>query len=139
MSWSCSGSCSHVSHAYTTSSSGISAFGSVGYVLDGIEGYIYPSTKTQPFGTVKLCRKYSGSGDDDYLLFPGTGTNGTTCANGDGFTKDSSGIVRTDYTVPVGGTDWIGWVYLVRAPQSICAGAIPCAVAAALIPILLDD
>ena len=136
MSWSCSGTCSHVSHTYTTSSTGISAFQSVGYVLDGIEGYIYPSTKAQPAGTVKLCRKYSPTGDD-YIIFPGTGAGGATCGNGDGFTKDSSGVVRTDYTGTVGGTDWIGWVYPVRASQAICNNAIPCSVLAGIVSTLV--
>jgi hypothetical protein len=127
MSWKCSSSsCSHVSHAYTTSSTDVSTLNSWGYTLDGIEGYIYPSTKTQqPPGTVKLCRKTSA--DDDYILFSGTGTDGRTCEIGDGFTLDENGNPRTDYTGTMLGTDWIGWVYPVRPPQAICANGVPCA------------
>jgi serine protease len=135
MSYSCPSACVHVSHVYTTDSVGLSAFGSAGYVLDGIEGYIYPSSKAQPAGTVKLCRKYNST-RDDYILFTGTGTGGTTCGSGDTFTLNGSGTAYTDYTSPVGGTDWIGWVYPVRSAMAICTNAIPCSTLAAILSII---
>jgi hypothetical protein len=119
MSWKCNGSCSHVSHSYTTEQAGVEAFKQMGYVLDGIEGYVFPHSKSpQPIGTVKLCRKYSEA-RDDYVLFAGTGPNGGTCGTSDGFTRDANGNLLVDYTVSAGGTDYIGYVYPVRAPQAV--------------------
>jgi hypothetical protein len=125
MSWKCSGTCSHVSHFYTTSSDGITWGQGNGYVVDGIEGYIYPSTKEQPPGTVKLCRKYAPSPRDDYILFAGTGTDGKTCGDNDGYTRDSGGNLINDYTQTTG-ADWIGWVYPLDRPRPICANMAPC-------------
>lgn len=45
-----------------------------GWKVDGVEGFVLPGP--QP-GTVKLCRKFNGS---DYILFPGSGTNGDDCS-----------------------------------------------------------
>jgi hypothetical protein len=119
MSWKCSGTCSHVSHFYTTDPAGIAAYLALGYVVDGIEGYVFPSSKQQPPGTVKLCRKYAPSPRDDYILFAGTGTNGATCGDTDGFTRDGAGNLIHDYTWPVGSTEFIGWVYPARASQAV--------------------
>ena len=57
-----------VGHAYATLDSEMSAFVSVGYVFDGIEGYLYPPTVSQPFGTIGVYRRYNAS-LDDYGLF----------------------------------------------------------------------
>ncbi len=118
MSWTCSGVCSHVSHFYTTDPVGVAVYKGLGYSVDGIEGYVFPTTKAQPPGTIKLCRKYA-TARDDYVLFAGTGANGTTCGSTDGFTKDSGGNLYQDYTVTAGNTDFIGWVYPVRASQPV--------------------
>lgn len=121
MSWTCTQACSKVSHFYTTDVSGVLAYEALGYKVDGIEGYVFPTTKSQPAGTVKLCRKYSPA-RDDYILFPGTGPSGLSCGNGDGFTPYS------DYTQTAGGTDWIGWVLPVRRPTEVCPGGVACGV-----------
>lgn len=59
----------YTSHAYTTETAGISMFKSVGYRLDGIEGYIFPSSLTSaPPGTEKLYRRYNSALGNDYIL-----------------------------------------------------------------------
>lgn len=114
----CASSPKHISHFYTTDESTVRVYtgyylsgvkdpGSpgIGYRLDGIEGFIFPTTVAQPASTVKLCRKYDAA-RDDYVLFPGVGTGGTTC------TGTSDGYSGGSYATLVGGTDWIGWVKL---------------------------
>jgi hypothetical protein len=55
-----------VGHNYTTDVT------AAGYVLDGVEGYIYPpDTTPQPLGTVALWRRYS-TVNKDYMIFPST-------------------------------------------------------------------
>jgi len=87
---------------YTADAAGIAAYESIGYKLDGIEGYIYPKTVTQPAGTVRLMRKYNPA-RDDHAIFPETVTSYFTSL---GYTEDS-------------GSDWLGYVY----PNS--TGGIP--------------
>ena len=68
----------------------------VGYNLDGVEGYIFPKTMSQPSGTVRLLRKYNPA-RDDHAIFPEI----TSIVNdmwNQGYTENS-------------GSDWLGWVY----------------------------
>lgn len=129
--------CCHSTHVYTTSGSEVSSLKAASYKLDGIEGYIYPTTQPRPQGTVKLCRKYSGLTRDDYILFPSTGS--LVCGSGDGYTRDAGNVLYSDYTGTYGGTDWIGWVHPVAASESVCSGGIPCKVARSLFALLSDD
>jgi hypothetical protein len=106
---------SHLSHVYSTSSSGVQLYtgydpsgvyvgGGAGYKLDGVEGYIFPTTAPQPVGAVHLCRKYDPA-RDDYVMFTGAGAGGLDCsATTDGYTGGN-------YYQTAGGTDWVGWVY----------------------------
>lgn len=102
MSWKCGDSAepvcanfpNHTDHTYTTDAAGISAYQSVGYKLDGTEGYIYPNTVPQPAGTTKLYRKYNAT-YDDHAIFPESELANMAAA---GYTVDS-------------GAAWIGWVY----------------------------
>ena len=118
LSWACPSSsdpnCTnnqHVSHVYSTNVPG-EGWLSVGYKVDGIEGYVFPKTMNQPAGTVKLCRKYYEL-NDDYILFPGAGAGGTDCSVAtDQYTPGSN------YTQSFS-DDWIGWVYTARAPQPV--------------------
>ena len=84
---------------YTTDSSGISSFRSVGYELDGIEGYIYqrctPEPTCIPSGAVRLYRLYNAA-RDDYAIFP----------ESERAQKQAEGYVSTP-----GLNDWIGYVY----------------------------
>jgi serine protease len=84
----------HVDHVYTTEQAGIDAYTGVGYVLDGIEGYIFPNYEPQPEGTVKLFRKYNPE-RDDHAIFPET-----ELAD-----MEAQGYDLSD------GNDWIGYVY----------------------------
>lgn len=108
----------HLSHFYSTDEAAVRVYTGkyvsgvidtstpgLGYQLDGIEGYIFPTTVPQPSGTVKLCRKYDAA-RDDYVLFPGVGTGGTNCSG------TSDGYTGGNYSTLVGSTDWIGWVRL---------------------------
>ena len=96
-----------VNHAYTTEVAGISAFESVGFALDGIEGYIYPNSIAQPAGTVKLYRKHHPT-LDRYVLFPENQYNHFI---GQGFT----GTV---------GSEWIGYVCPNPLPNTgVCPGS----------------
>ncbi|MEO5625266.1 MAG: S8 family serine peptidase [Dokdonella sp.] len=104
-------------HVYSTSTSDTSQWLGLGYRLDGIEGYIYPSTIAQPAGTVKLCRAYDAT-LHDYALFLGTGTGGTSCASTDGYV--AGGVYNQ---TPVS----LGWVLSARDPQPVCAGGSTCA------------
>ncbi|MGK3987429.1 S8 family serine peptidase [Sorangium sp. So ce136] len=64
------GNADHRDHTYTTDARGIAAYAAVGYKLDGIEGYVFPSTlASPPPGTVRLLRRYSRA-RDDHAIFP---------------------------------------------------------------------
>lgn len=112
MSWRCGDSLpnpfvctSNPSHVDTVlvNHSEVSGYYAIGYRVDGIEGYIYPSTAAQPAGTVRLLKRYNPT-LDDYAVFPET-TLGTMTAQG--------------YTT-ISGLDWMGYVYLNPA-----SGAMP--------------
>lgn len=79
---------------YTADPTGVAAYQSAGYKLDGIEGYIYPKTITQPLGTVRLMRKYNPQ-RDDHAIFPETALSAMTAQ---GYIQNS-------------GSDWLGYVY----------------------------
>jgi hypothetical protein len=113
MSWQCQTSgCADVSHVYAVASE-LPAFQSVGYQVDGIDGFIYPKTQSpQPANTVKLCRKYD-SGRDDYILFAGTGAGGNDCSG------TSDGFSGSNYTAVAAGSDWLGYVHPVQAPGPV--------------------
>lgn len=86
----------NVDHTYTTEKRGIKLFERYGYMLDGIEGYIYPRTvSSQPPGTVRLYRKYNPT-RDDHAIFP---ESELASMNAQGYTRNT-------------GNDWIGYVYL---------------------------
>lgn len=65
----CSSNPQHVDTTYTADPNGVASFQSRGYLLDGIEGYVYPKTLPQPAGTVRLMRKYNPV-RDDHAIFP---------------------------------------------------------------------
>jgi serine protease len=90
----CASTPAHIDTVYTTDAAGINAFVGVGYLLDGLEGYIYPKSQPQPVGTVRLIRKYN-SARDDHAIFPETLLTQYTNA---GYTLNS-------------GSDWLGYVY----------------------------
>ena len=90
----CSSNIFHMDTTYTTEQAGINAFVGIGYKLDGIEGFIYPKTVTQPAGTVRLMRKYAIS-RDDHAIFP---ENEYSTYAVQGYTENS-------------GSDWLGYVY----------------------------
>jgi serine protease len=91
----CANNAQHTDTTYTTDWAGVTSYESVGYRLDGIEGYVYPKTMSpQPLGTVRLMRKYNAA-RDDHAIFPETLLS--TMVN-EGYTLDS-------------GSDWIGYVY----------------------------
>lgn len=79
---------------YTADPAGIAAYEGVGYRLDGIEGYIYPKSESQPTGTVKLMRKYNPD-RDDHAIFAETHLSYYSSL---GYTENS-------------GSDWLGYVY----------------------------
>lgn len=80
-------------HTYTTDAAGLAAYRSVGYKLDGIEGYIFAKTATVA-GTVKLLRRYNPA-RDDHAIFP---ESQLAAMQAEGYTQLS-------------GSDWLGWVY----------------------------
>lgn len=80
---------------YASSPSEVLSFQSVGYKLDGIEGYIFPKNNPQPSGTVRLMRKYNPD-RDDHAIFPETELNNMLA---EGYTLNS-------------GSEWLGYVYL---------------------------
>ena len=80
-------------HTYTTDAAGIAAYQSVGYKLDGIEGYIYNKAATVA-GTVKLLRRYNPA-RDDHAIFPAS---------------QLAAMLAEGYTL-LSGSDWLGWVY----------------------------
>lgn len=85
----------NMDHVYTTEQLGVQAYESLGYKLDGIEGYIFPDYEPQPPGTVRLYRKYNPA-RDDHAIFPETMLAEMTSA---GYTQNS-------------GHEWIGYVYV---------------------------
>ncbi|MBS0567351.1 MAG: S8 family serine peptidase [Proteobacteria bacterium] len=95
----CNSNPQHIDVTYTADSAGVTAFTDLGYKVDGIEGYIYPKTSSQPTGTVKLMRKYNPS-RDDHAIFPDTLE---TAMYSLGYTDNS-------------GSDWLGYVYLNQGP-----------------------
>jgi hypothetical protein len=90
----CSSNSNHMDVTYTADTAGVNAFKSAGYKLDGIEGYLYPKTMTQPAGTVRLMRKYNPA-RDDHAIFPESQLSAMAAQ---GYTQNS-------------GSDWIGYVY----------------------------
>jgi serine protease len=90
----CAGNPYHTDFVYTADTAGISAYQSVGYKLDGIEGYIYPKTVSQPAGSVRLMRKYNPT-RDDHAIFP---ESELAAMASQGYTQNS-------------GSDWLGYVY----------------------------
>ena len=111
----CTPNPAHTSHFYTTDELTVRYYTGyylngtkdlsnpgTGYKLDGIEGFIFPTTLAQPSGAVRLCRKYDAT-RDDYVLFPGAGANGQDCSS------TTDGYTGGNYSQLVGNTDWIGW------------------------------
>ncbi len=98
--YACSTNPDHVDHTYTTDFAGLDYFRGLGYRLDGIEGYIYPSSEPQPTGTVKLYRRYNWA-RDDHAIFPESELNN---------------MVSQGYIQSVG-NDWIGYVYPNSGPR----------------------
>lgn len=91
----CQSNFRHIDTVYTADISGVTAYQSWGYKLDGIEGYIYPKIMTpQPPGTQRLMRKYNPA-RDDHAIFPETRLAPMAAQ---GYTQDS-------------GSDWLGYVY----------------------------
>ena len=84
----------HTDTVYTTEQAGIDAYAGLGYKLDGIEGYIYPKTMSQPAGTERLMRKYNPV-RDDHAIFPESKYGEMISL---GYTADSY-------------SDWLGYVY----------------------------
>jgi subtilisin family serine protease len=135
----------HISHFYETDANGVKTMtgkdvnglkltgypNGAGYQLDGIEGFVYPRTQTQPPGTVKLCRKYDAT-RDDWVLFPGVGSGGTDCSS------TSDGYTGGDYSDAIPGADWLGWVYHVKGSATVCINNVSCR-AVAFLPLILDD
>ncbi|RFC33295.1 MAG: hypothetical protein DID92_2727744756 [Candidatus Nitrotoga sp. SPKER] len=75
----------HVSHFYTTSLTEAQSYiGSAFYKLDGIEGYIYPTSLSKPTNATPLLRAYNPT-RDDYAIFPQQ--QQTIMAN-DGYTQN---------------------------------------------------
>lgn len=90
----CAANPEHIDTVYTADTAGVSAYQSVGYQLDGIEGYLYPKTIPQPIGTQRLMRKYNPA-RDDHAIFP---ENRLATMTAQGYTQNS-------------GSDWLGYVY----------------------------
>lgn len=60
---------SHVTHVYSTDLTETQGYMGQGYALDGIEGYVLPTSLPKPVGTTELRRAYS-SARDEYVLYP---------------------------------------------------------------------
>ena len=107
MSWKCRDTtpyyptaiCSSTSDAHMDTvllmESEVAYFKSLGYKIDGLEGYAYPKSLPQPAGTVRLIRKYHPE-RDDHAIFPETAWP----------TMQAQG-----YTANTNTTDWLGYVY----------------------------
>ena len=85
----------NLDHVYTTSQVGINTYKNVGYLYDGIEGYIYSNTYSQPEGTVGLHRRYNPT-LDDHAIFP---------------ENQLTQMINAGYTVIDGNNSLIGYVY----------------------------
>jgi serine protease len=60
----------HVDHFYSTDyNEALYYVTAAGYKIDGIEGYVYPPSYTQPSGTEALIRAYNAT-YDDHAIFP---------------------------------------------------------------------
>ena len=60
--------------AYATDRTQVQTLEAKGYVVDAVEGYIYPAQATAPAGTQVLCLAYDAT-RIDYILYTGTGTS----------------------------------------------------------------
>ncbi len=65
----CKSTPQHMDVAYATDVQSMQALIAAGYLLDGIEGYLYSAADVQPVGTVKLLRRYNAT-RGDYAIFP---------------------------------------------------------------------
>ena len=93
------GNANHRDTTYTTQTTGVTAFKAVGYDLDGIEGYIFPTCTPEPAcippGAVRLYRRYHPQ-RDDYAIFP---------------ESELAQMISQGYTSTGGANDVIGYVY----------------------------
>jgi serine protease len=93
------GNVNHRDTTYTTQTTGVTAFKAVGYDLDGIEGYIFPTCTPEPAcipsGAVRLYRRYHPQ-RDDYAIFP---------------ESELAQMVSQGYTSTGGANEVIGYVY----------------------------
>ena len=60
--------------AYATDRTQVQTLEAKGYVVDAVEGYIYPAQATAPAGTQVLCLAFDAT-RIDYILYTGTGTS----------------------------------------------------------------
>jgi serine protease len=90
----CNTNPNHVDHTYTADEDGVATYESLGYQLDGIEGYVYPKTLPQPAGTVRLMRRYNPA-RDDHAIFPET---------------ELDAMIAQGYT-DWSGSGWLAYVY----------------------------
>lgn len=85
--------------AYAIKKSEIESLRTIGYRLDGIEGYIYerctPEPNCIPAGAVRLYRRYNAS-RTDYAIFP---------------ESELAAMHADGYIQPLLGIDWIGYAY----------------------------
>lgn len=65
----CSVDSYHVDHAYVTALVDVADLSAAGYQYDGIEGYAFPASSSQPAGTTTLIRGRNLA-NDDFALFP---------------------------------------------------------------------
>ncbi len=86
----------NIDHTYTTEQSGITVYENSGYLLDGIEGYIFSNQYPKPEGAVALHRRYN-SAKDDHAIFP---------------ESKLTAMIADGYTIVVGSNSIIGYVYL---------------------------
>jgi subtilisin family serine protease/PKD repeat protein len=84
---------------YTVDPNGVAHFISIGYNLDGIEGYVYqrctPEPQCIPTGAVRLYRAYNST-RDDWAIFP---------------ESELAAMQAAGYEFQPGFNDWIGYVY----------------------------
>ena len=105
MSWKCGDStpyapavCSSVPKHIDTvlvNTSELAYFKSLGYQVDGMQGYVYPKSLPQPTGTVRLMRSYNAQ-RDDHAVYPDT---------------KSSSMAGQGYIYTTNSSDWLGYVY----------------------------
>lgn len=89
------GNANHVDHAYSTDPAEISAWQALGYRVDGIEGFVYPSNLTPQSGMVKLLRRQHVS-NNDTAIFP---------------ESELSTMYANLFQNTLYGVDSLGWVY----------------------------